>query len=893
MADAPNSYKDPYWTNLSTMMEKKHGLPSGLLVNIVQKGEKTNSDKRSPVGAKTVYQIMPNTRDLFLKKYGVDAFASPKAAAEVAALHLKESLQRNKGDVSLAVREYHGGPNRSGWGKVNDAYVGRVIGEDTQQTERPSRLDRARQRVSSRRELEQPSLDSIYRAYKGGQMSAQEKADYERDVKNGSIMLARGQSLNKGKKSQEQNGVLLPQGVADAYYKNTMTLEDRADLERDRKSGLVRLPMPTNLQSSFPKLDQQGNVQNQQSEFTEVIEPKPQATLGQQLAAIPETALALGSSIVGAPVGQVIGTFKGAAKSLIDGTFGTQEGGKQALQEANQMAQAFTYEPSNTVSREQLQTVGNAIEGTGLNTLPPVLGGLGSAAGTLAKAGAPQAISAARGAAQAAAPVVQNVAQAVAKPVVNAGQAVRSGVGKVAETLGIAEAQPQRQGANMGAAQVNPASMRTEQFQDLPIPIERVTEGQVSRDPMILKSESEASKLPVGEQFRKVQEEQHEIANMNLEKFNEMTGAELADPRAVGQTVDKALKAELGKDKARVKAAYNAASSSEEAKTPVDLTNRIDFSNEMVGKVTTDDGVTTTTLIDYLNDQVPSVTEPILDSAKSLAVKHGLAIKEGDALIPTVPTIKQMEAFRKDIVAKTDTMKSPDVRQATILKKLVDAHTEPYEGKLYQTARSAKRAQAKRWESNGIVKSLLGTKKGTDDRVVALEDVADKIVSKGSLDDMRVAKRLLLTSGDDGKQAWKEIQGSVIQQIKDASTAGIAADAEGRQMISPAKLNSAIMKLDQDGKLNYLFGRQGADQLRNLNDVSKALFTVPMSAAINHSNTASAMAIVLDTIASGATTGLPLPLVTVLREGAKKVKDAKQRKAINKSIINLSRGSSI
>lgn len=892
MADAPNSYKDPYWTNLSTMMEKKHGLPSGLLVNIVQKGEKTNNDKRSPVGAKTVYQIMPNTRDLFLKKYGVDAFVSPKAAAEVAALHLKESLQRNKGDVGLAVREYHGGPNRKGWGKVNDAYVGRVLGDSgqPQQAEQPSRLDRARQRVSSRRELEQPTLDSIYRAYKGGQMSAQEKADYERDVKNGTIMLSRGQSLSGGKKSQEENGVLLPQGVADAYYSNTMTPEDRADLERDRKAGLVRLPTPTNMQSDLPDFNQQGVIQEQQAELTEVIEPELPPTMGQRLQGVGETALALGTGATTGALGQVGGTLRGAANALIAGEFGTPQGARNIEQAAMQGAEQLTYAPRTEQGQQYTQAVGEALAPA--VALTPALSEL-ALVGQAARGVAPIVAGEGQRAVQAAAPIVQNVAQTAAKPIVNAGQAVRSGVGKVAETLGLAEAQQQRQGANMGAAQVNPASMRTEQFQDLPIPIERVTEGQVSRDPMILKSESEAAKLPVGEQFRKVQEEQHEIANMNLEKFNEMTGSELADPRAVGQTVDKALRAEMGKDKAKVKAAYNTAGNSEEAKTPVDLTNRVDFTNEMIGKVTTDDGVTTTTLIDYLNDQVPSVTEPILDSAKSLAVKHGLAIKEGDALIPTVPTIKQMEAFRKDVVAKTDTMKSPDVRQATILKKLVDAHTEPYEGKLYRAARSSKRAQAKRWESNGIIKSLMGTKPNSEDRIIALEDVADKIVYKGSLDDMRVAKRLLLTSGDEGKQAWKEVQGSVIQQIKDASTAGIAADAEGRQMISPAKLNSEIMKLDQDGKLDYLFGKRGADQLKSLNDVSKALFTVPMSAGINHSNTASAMAIVLDTIASGATTGLPLPLVTVLREGAKKVKDAKQRKAINKSIINLRRGSSI
>ena len=985
MANPPNSYKDPYWTNLSTMMEKKHGLPAGLLVNIVQKGEKTDNDRQSPVGAKTVYQIMPNTRGLFLKKYGVDAFASPQAAAEVAALHLKESLGRNNGDVNLAVREYHGGPNRKGWGRVNNAYVGRVLGGEQQQSQQPRRSwnEVAGMIGNIKQPNRQPAQDKINRLV----------AEHDRMVKK--------QEAPKAKTVDQVN-----QGVG-------------------RLLAAYDAKQPPKPQQPYLS-DKQGNV----IDLNQQQNQQPERTLGQQLGALPETALSLGSSLIAAPVGQAVGTFKGMAKALVDGTFGTQEGAQQILQEANKTAHAFSYEPDNAVSQEQLQSVGNVIEDTGLNTLPPVLGGLGTATGSLARAGATQA-----------APAVQSAAQAVARPIANTGQAVRSGVGRVAETLGLAEAPAQRQGANMGAAQVNPASMRTEQFIDLPIPIERVTQGQVSRDPMVLKSESEAAKLPVGEEFRKVQEGQHEIVNMNLDQFNEMTGAELMNnPVSVGLKVDSALKAEMAKDNARVNNAYDIANKSSEANALVDLNLKLKDNNGRLTPEVNDDlsklGVTATrndgdiktvpngisilhgsgndlltldnieiirangqkqgkkgrvyggfygadkaalaeaegyaamqggtptvyevriapntkvlektgditrlsenyinelkkdgvgvvvgkdprgrteyavidkdaistvdkfnpnagagsSIIDYLNSQPDLKSTPIIGDAKKIAVSLGIAKKDSDGnLIPLQASVRQMEDFRKEINANTNYDK-PNIRQSAILKDYIDAHTEAVAGAKFKAARMERTKFAKKWESNKIIGDLIKNKRGTEDRITPLENIQKKVVYGGSLEDLRKVKRTLLTSGDEGKQAWKEIQGSVIQKIKDAATASIAADAEGRQMVSPAKLNSEIMKLDQGGKLDYLFGKRGADQLRNLNDVSKALFTVPMSAGINHSNTASAMAIVLDSIASGAATGLPLPLITVLKEGAKRVKDAKQRKAINKSIINLSRGSSI
>ncbi len=58
----------------------------------------------------------------------MDAYASPEAAARVAALHLRDSMRRNSGSWEAAVGEYHGGPDRRNWGKVNRAYRGRVLG---------------------------------------------------------------------------------------------------------------------------------------------------------------------------------------------------------------------------------------------------------------------------------------------------------------------------------------------------------------------------------------------------------------------------------------------------------------------------------------------------------------------------------------------------------------------------------------------------------------------------------------------------------------------------------------------------------------------------------------------------------------------------------------------
>lgn len=124
----PNSFRDPFWSTLAADAENKYQLPKGILVSVLTNGERSNADQVSEAGARTPFQIIPSTRDAIKKKYGIDAYSSPEASAESAALLLRESLERNNGDAASAVAEYHGGTDRRNWGPRTRSYVDRVVG---------------------------------------------------------------------------------------------------------------------------------------------------------------------------------------------------------------------------------------------------------------------------------------------------------------------------------------------------------------------------------------------------------------------------------------------------------------------------------------------------------------------------------------------------------------------------------------------------------------------------------------------------------------------------------------------------------------------------------------------------------------------------------------------
>lgn len=242
----PVSYKDPYWSGLAAQTEQKLELPIGVLETVLLHGERSNADQVSEAGAKTPFQIIPQTRKAILDKYGIDAYLSPENSAEAAGLLLKESLKRNNNDIASAVAEYHGGTNRSNWGRKTKAYVQRVMSnlsakkQQAAPTEQLTTFEQVQQDQGG--QLDQVSIANIFDAYQSGAMTKEEAADFESDVKAGNIMLPPGATLSGEANNAPVSVPVLPVEVMTAYSDGTMMPDERVQLEQDIAQGLVKAP---------------------------------------------------------------------------------------------------------------------------------------------------------------------------------------------------------------------------------------------------------------------------------------------------------------------------------------------------------------------------------------------------------------------------------------------------------------------------------------------------------------------------------------------------------------------------------------------------------------------------------------------------------------------------
>jgi len=99
-------YNSPELDEYSSFVERRNGLPEGLIKAIKNAGERSNSNQVSPKGAQGVMQFIPGT----WKQYGKDADPTdPVASIDAAGAYFKDLLQRYNGNVDAAVTEYNGG----------------------------------------------------------------------------------------------------------------------------------------------------------------------------------------------------------------------------------------------------------------------------------------------------------------------------------------------------------------------------------------------------------------------------------------------------------------------------------------------------------------------------------------------------------------------------------------------------------------------------------------------------------------------------------------------------------------------------------------------------------------------------------------------------------------
>ncbi len=599
----------------------------------------------------------------------------------------------------------------------------------------------------------------------------------------------------------------------------------------------------------------------------------PQPTMADRAIGTAEAGLTLATGATGGTLGMIGGTLKGLAEQILSGNFGTPEAANLVEQSAQRGAEALTYAPRTQQGQEQAAAAGETL--SNLIPVAAVAPGLAPASAG-ARAAAPLRTTARAAAEGVVRDVAGDAAAATAARGIDAASRVAELGAQKVTTLPRRALEALRRDpdaptpgtlASGGSAGTDMATQRQVLAESLPVPV-RLTRGQATRDSGQLKFEVETAKLPdEGARLRERYVQQNDAILRNLDAWIDQTGSEAPSLRAVGVAVDKALVDQARADKAKVRAAYTAAEKAGELERPVTL-----------------DG-----LVQHLNESAPdAATAPLLNVARNRAIQLGIATDNAGVLEPLPVPLKNAERYRQAISRATD-YEATNVRQATIIKGLIDESTNGMGGDLYKQARAMRARYAQNYEDRATIAKLLNNKRGTSDRQVAFEDVFDHSILKGSLDDVRNVRRVLQRGGDEGQQAWRELQGQTLTYLRDQATKNVATDASGNRVISPAALDRALRELDADGRLDFILGKKGAQNLRDLNDLAQYVKTVPPEAAINTSNTAATLLAAFADVAFSSFSGTPAPITTASRLALKHIKDVKLRRRITDALNEAER----
>lgn len=663
-------------------------------------------------------------------------------------------------------------------------------------------------------------------------------------------------------------------GFAKFMQDNPTTPESNATppAQQSQESATPNIPQPTENQNSDVPYDPSQNVNPdmvagfgqylQQQQAQPQTLPTRQPSLGERLAGAGEAGLSTASGMLLGGPSSMIESAKGITQSLLNGTFGTQQAADLVEQQAARGAQAVTYQPKTELGQQYTENTAAALEP--LNAVMPEIGAIAPAVESF----------------RASVPVARGAAEIAGKKTAETAKTFADKAKSMVNVSFGDNGQPPATGRSAGASAVAPEQVRVEKAQNLPVPVD-LTLGAASRDAGQLAFEKEAMKNPeLGAPLRNRQEENNLQLMQNFDELMDQTGATSPDLPSTGHAVIDALKSGWKQAKNQTRAAYTKARKSPEAQSQVDLSTPVDIGNDP-------NAPQQTTITDYLNSKPQGVpSSAVTDSIRSIGQKMGIFSDDGAGnLKPNKATVGQLEDFRREIngIAKYDDLTGK--RDETIVKSGIDQLNEPVAGPLYKEARRLRTEQAQKFENRAIVARLLENKKNMDDPQVAVDQVFNKSILNSSPEEIRFLKKTLIDSGSDGEQAWSELQGATLKHIRDESSKGMGMDSNDRPIISTAKLHNIVSQLDKNGRLDTILGTQHANIIRDLNDVARYVNTVPPGTLINNSGTAGMiMAAMAEAGATGALTGLPVPVISLLKTLVTHIKNNRLKAKINNAL---------
>jgi len=420
---------------------------------------------------------------------------------------------------------------------------------------------------------------------------------------------------------------------------------------------------------------------------------------------------------------------------------------------------------------------------------------------------------------------------------------------------------------SVGAAEAPVEVVRREVAAQMPVPFEGrtgLTAGQATRDFAQLQFEKETAKLgEIGAPLR--ERVQAQTANFidNFDALIDLPTPIEREVRAIGMAVDRAVKNKAEVQRKKIQKLYKQA----------------DEAGDTLGLVQMQPLVLA--LEDLARfEGVAGNVGPIRKEANRLGA---IAVNEEGNLIAQELSIKDAELLRQFVNQATDWT---DKRQSLMARKInaaIDSSTEGLGGEIYKRARRERAKYAEEFENVGLTAKLLAKKGNTSERAIAFEDVFNKIIILSPVEEMNKLRRTLLKAGPDGRQAWADLKAQGIEFIKDRSLSVSQKDAAGNPLLSPDKLQKVVKALDNDGKLESLYGKKIAQQLRDLAELSTVIYTAPQG-SVNFSNTASAIGNAVDTVLTYGISGMPIAGRAVLKESLDYVKNRKLKARIREAL---------
>jgi hypothetical protein len=356
-----------------------------------------------------------------------------------------------------------------------------------------------------------------------------------------------------------------------------------------------------------------------------------------------------------------------------------------------------------------------------------------------------------------------------------------------------------------------------------PVPI---TKGEAERDPAAMKREQMARGTTSGRPLYEISMDQDEALHANVEALRTNTGPKTNTQ--TGASVQGRLRRKAQVLEGQAKRLYREADAAGETALPVNIKPLIEWFK--ASPLAQSDLKWLPGELKIFSEKAsapegqPAIVLP--DKFGTFANPEELTkIAESGKI-----TITNLERVRQMLNRSSDAPNKYVVGEAI---SQIDQILDRSGGNLYRQSRAALKAYHDEFDRQGAIRKMTGTKPGTlRDRETALEDTFETAVVRGNAEGLMQVRDALLKGGTDqtrvaGAKAWRDLQSAAVDYLKEA--------AGGKRGIKNARdqgqFGSMFLdkfnQLDNDGKLDVLFGTESAKALRSLAQTVNDVRTTP------------------------------------------------------------------